>query len=29
MATRLSRLDGTEVAKDDLGKYLIRLQASH
>jgi len=28
-ATKLARLDGTEVAKEDLGKYLIRLQASN
>ena len=27
-ATKLARLDGTEVAREDLGKYLIRLQAS-
>lgn len=28
-ATKLARLDGTEVAIEDLGKYLIRLQASN
>ena len=28
-ATKLARLDGKEVAQEDLGKYLIRLQASN
>lgn len=28
-ATKLARLDGTQVASEDLGKYLIRLQASN